>query len=68
MANRRAEITQAEMRRYFKAAREAGFERARFVRHPDGKIEIIGEGGPAALVVSDLSPFEEWELENARKV
>lgn len=67
MANRRAEITQAEMKRYFKAAREAGFERARFVRHPDGKIEIIGEDGPSPATVSDLSPFEKWEAENAHK-
>jgi hypothetical protein len=39
MANRLAVIKQADAKRLFKAALEAGFERARIILHPDGRIE-----------------------------
>lgn len=39
MANRVAAIKQADAKRLFKAALEAGFERARIILHPDGRIE-----------------------------
>lgn len=69
MANRQAVIKQAEAKRYFKAAKEAGFGRARLITYPDGRIEIIGEDGPALVPALDatLSPFEQWKAENADK-
>lgn len=39
MANRLAVIKQADAKRLFKAALEAGFEAARIIVHPDGRIE-----------------------------
>lgn len=43
--SRRSPCTQATATRLFKAASAAGFERARLVIHPDGRIEVIGETG-----------------------
>lgn len=39
MANRQAAIKQADAKRLFKAALEAGFEAAKITLHPDGRIE-----------------------------
>jgi 2-keto-3-deoxy-6-phosphogluconate aldolase len=39
MANRVAAIKQADAKRLFKAALEAGFEAAKITLHPDGRIE-----------------------------
>ncbi|RUW01099.1 MULTISPECIES: hypothetical protein [unclassified Mesorhizobium] len=43
MANRAARITEADASRFLKAAKSAGFERARIVSHPDGRIECTVE-------------------------
>ena len=43
MGNRAALITQADATRLFKAAKSAGYERAKFVSYPDGRIEILVE-------------------------
>lgn len=63
--NRQPAIKQTEATRLFKAAKAAGFGRARLITYPDGRIEIIGESGPTAEVSSLLSPFEKWKTENA---
>jgi hypothetical protein len=47
MANRAAVIKQNDAKRLFKAALEAGFERAKIVIHPDGRIEASGSFGDA---------------------
>lgn len=60
-------ITQAIATRFFKAAKAAGFERARLITHPDGRVEIIGEDGTEPVIDRELSPFEKWEAENANK-
>lgn len=39
MANQKAAIKQSDATRLFKAAKAAGFERARIILHPDGRIE-----------------------------
>ncbi|MGR6432434.1 hypothetical protein ACU5AY_16110 [Rhizobium sp. PAMB 3174] len=39
MAIRQASIKQSDAKRLFKAALEAGFEAARIIIHPDGRIE-----------------------------
>ena len=43
MANRKATVTQAEIRRYLKAMREAGFDEGRVeIAKPDGtKVSIV---------------------------
>ena len=46
--SRRAPCTQTQATRYLKAAVAAGFERARLVIHPDGRVEVIGEIGTSA--------------------
>jgi hypothetical protein len=43
MSPRPAKITQADATRLFSAAHKAGYERARLVSHPDGRIEIMAE-------------------------
>lgn len=43
MANRAALITQADATRLFKAAKLAGYDRARFVSYPDGRMELLVE-------------------------
>ncbi|MER9634251.1 MULTISPECIES: hypothetical protein [unclassified Mesorhizobium] len=40
MANRAALITQADATRLFKAAKLAGYDRAKFVSYPDGRVEV----------------------------
>lgn len=67
MANRQATITQTNAARLFKAAKAAGFGRARLITYPDGRIEIIGENGPAPSPETPLSPFEKWKADNADK-
>lgn len=69
MANRQAAIKQTDATRLFKAAKAAGFGRARLITYPDGRIEIIGENGPAPTggQIDHLSPFEKWKAENADK-
>lgn len=66
MANRQGAIRQTDATRLFKAAKAAGFGRARLITYPDGRIEIIGENGPAPTAeIPQLSPFEKWKAENA---
>lgn len=67
MANRQGAIKQTDATRLFKAAKAAGFGRARLITYPDGRIEIIGENGPSAAPEVPLSPFEKWKTENANK-
>ena len=67
MANRQAAIKQTYATRLFKAAKQAGFGRARLITYPDGRIEIIGENGPVPTAEAPLSPFEKWKAENAGK-
>jgi len=63
-AIRQSAIKQTEATRLFKAAKAAGFDRARIIKYPDGRTEVIGESGPAE-VGSSQSPFEKWKAENA---
>lgn len=58
-------IKQTNATRLFKAAKAAGFDRARLIAHPDGRIEMIGENGAAPETDIALSPFEKWKAENA---
>ncbi|GAA0785424.1 hypothetical protein GCM10009077_38170 [Roseibium denhamense] len=51
--------------RYLKAVRDAGFQNGRLIKHPDGRIELIGEDSPSKRSSSPLSPFEQWEADNA---
>lgn len=67
MANQPAAIKQTDATRLLKAAKAAGFGRARLIKHPDGRIEIIGEDGPAPVSETPLSPFEKWKAGNADK-
>ena len=39
MSNQPARIKQSDAKRLFKAVLDAGFERARIILHPDGRIE-----------------------------
>lgn len=57
-------ITQTDAKRLFKAARDAGFVRAKLTKYPDGRIEIIGENGSEEIVDTSLSPFEQWKSSN----
>ncbi|MFG1287914.1 transcription factor iiib subunit [Xanthobacter versatilis] len=67
MAKRPALIQQSDATRLFKAARAAGYARARLITHPDGRVEIIGEDGPEAVQPAvEVSPFEKWKAGNAR--
>ena len=61
MSNRPAIVTQGEASKLFKAARAAGFDRARIIRHLDGKIELIAETIDAAPLPDAL---EEWRAAN----
>lgn len=67
MANRQGAIRQTDATRLFKAAKAAGFGRARLITYPDGRIEIIGENGPLPTAEAPLSPFEKWKADNADK-
>ncbi|RUV27677.1 MAG: hypothetical protein E5V72_27725 [Mesorhizobium sp.] len=60
MANRAALITQADATRLFKAAKLAGYDRARFVSHPDGRIEVLVETLAAESRAGDGKP-NEWD-------
>ena len=69
MANKPASICQAEATRIFKAAKAAGFGRARITKHPDGRLEIVGEDGPPIPepVQVSGSAFMDWKAKNAGK-
>lgn len=45
MANRSAAIKQSDAKRLFKAALDAGFDAAKIVVYPDGRIEASGSFG-----------------------
>lgn len=66
MANRPGQLRQTDATRYLKAARNAGYSRARVITHPDGRIEIVAENGEEAKPAPELSPFEKWQAGNAR--
>lgn len=66
MAKRPALIPQSDATRLFKAARAAGYARARLIGHPDGRIEIVGEDVEATTVGTNLTPFQAWQAKNAR--
>ncbi|MCG8272554.1 transcription factor iiib subunit [Aquamicrobium sp. NLF2-7] len=66
MAKREALIPQSDATRLFKAARAAGYSRARLIRHPDGRIEVVGEDSLDIAAAAEMSPFEKWKAENAR--
>lgn len=60
MANRAALITQADATRLFKAAKLAGYDRARFVSYPDGRVEVLVETVRSAAHVRDEDQ-NEWD-------
>lgn len=67
MAQQPPLIRQSDATRLLKAAKAAGYARARLIRHPDGRIEIVGDdGSEMAGQATDLSPFEKWKAGNAR--
>lgn len=66
MAKRPALIPQSDATSFCKAAKAAGYARARLIRHPDGRLEGIADDGDEAIVLSDSSPFEQWKAGNAR--
>ncbi|TPN49355.1 hypothetical protein [Mesorhizobium sp. B1-1-7] len=43
MSKRAALITKSDASRLFQAAKAAGYDRARLVSHPDGRIELLAE-------------------------
>jgi len=53
MAARKALITQAELTRYLKAAKDAGIPVARCEVTPDGKVIIYSTADPAGDVVNE---------------
>lgn len=55
MANRTAAIKQNDAKRLFKAALEAGFDAAKIVIHPDGRIEASGSFGEQGKSTSENS-------------
>ncbi|PZU85012.1 MAG: transcription factor iiib subunit [Shinella sp.] len=65
MAKRQSIILQSDANSLFKAARAAGYSRARFINHPDGRTEFIGEDGSSPVVDASASPFEQWKADNA---
>lgn len=67
MAAKQAAITQANARRLFKAARDAGFSRAILRTLPDGRVEVVADDGVSTPVEANVSPFEQWKAENADK-
>lgn len=58
MANRSALLTQSDATRYLKAAKAAGFDRARLVIHPDSRVEVIAE---AATEQTETARSNEWD-------
>lgn len=67
MAKRPALIPQADATRLLKAAKAAGYGRARLIRHPDGRIEIVAEEAFESAPVTEESPFALWRRDNARQ-
>lgn len=70
MANQKASIKQADATRLLKAAKAAGFERARFSTNRDGGIifDVFSDGEPNTdAAEATISPFEKWKVENASK-
>lgn len=67
MATNSPAIKQALATRLLKAAKAAGFDSARLTSYPDGRIEIVGENGPAPTAPAPLSAFEQWKAENANR-
>ncbi|RWC04309.1 MAG: hypothetical protein EOQ56_04835 [Mesorhizobium sp.] len=59
MANRSALITQADATRLFKAAKLAGYDRAKFVSYPDGRVEVQVETTRRAAQSGDDA--SEWD-------
>lgn len=55
----------SEASRYLKAVRDAGFRIGRLIKHLDGRIELVGEDNPSGPSSTSLSPFEQWEVDNA---
>lgn len=62
MAKREALIPQSDAARLFKAARAAGYARARPIRHPDGRIEVVGED------TQDIATAPEMSLSRNRRL
>ncbi|MEP2703424.1 MAG: transcription factor iiib subunit [Roseibium sp.] len=67
MANSKKPICPSEATSYLKAVKNAGFQCGHLIAHPDGRMEIIGGDKPAVSIPtqSSLSPFEQWEIDNA---
>lgn len=61
MAPRPAMIKQADASRLLKAARSAGFNRARIITHPDGRYELVAENGSAAVAEVDANEWADCE-------
>ena len=66
MANRRSAIKQTDATRLLKAAKAAGFARARLFTYPDGRADLVVEDGPVLAATAEESPFEQWKAQNAR--
>lgn len=63
MANRPAIIKQSDATRLMKAAKAAGFPRARIILHDDGRIEVIAETVEAEAQASLL---DQWRATNGQ--
>lgn len=59
MANRQAAIKQADAKRLFKAALDAGFEAAKIILHPDGRIEASASFSEAAANSSNSNTWDD---------
>lgn len=57
MANRAALIRKADAARLLKAAREAGYKRARIIARPDGTVECIADDLPE----KESAAGNEWD-------
>jgi hypothetical protein len=55
----RAAIKQAEAKRLFKAAIEAGFEDAKITLHPDGRIEAAASLSQKSAVAPDDNTWDD---------
>lgn len=66
MEKRTKFIRQGDATRIFRAARNAGYARARLITHPDGRIEFVAEDADNSAAPSEASPFEQWKAKNAR--
>ena len=65
MAKGHATISPGKTTDLMKAIKAAGYKNARIITHPDGRIELVGQDTPLPLPQASLSPFEQWEAENA---